>query len=199
LSHLPQQGKLGPSREGGLLVTGAKTKAAKVSANDYLAAVPDSARRHDAEMLAAIMSRATGKKPVMWGDSIVGFDSYHYVYETGHEGDSCLIGFSPRKANLVIYIGPGLADFGPLLQKLGKHKTGKSCLYVNRMADIDLKVLEQLIGKAVAWMRQKYLGRSGSDAADASPLWLLSQIMTPSLIWTTNLGEVGPWRIFYSG
>lgn len=92
-----------------------------------------------------LFSKVTGYAPKMWGDSIVGFGQYHYRYATGREGDFLATGFSPRKSNLSIYIMPGYGDFSDILKNLGKHKLGKSCLYVNKLADIDLDVLAQLI------------------------------------------------------
>ncbi len=112
---------------------------------DYLAAVEPDARREDAIALDALMRRVTGWAPVMWGESMVGYGSYHYRYESGREGDFFATGFGARKASLSIYILPGYADYGPILERLGKHKTGKSCLYVNRLPDVDLDVLAELI------------------------------------------------------
>ena len=103
-----------------------------------------------------MMREATGCRPKMWGPSIVGYGSYEYKYESGREGIFLLCGFSPRKANLVVYIMPGFSSFGPLLKKLGKHKTGSSCLYINKLADVDEKVLKKLIVDSVKHMRQKY-------------------------------------------
>ena len=102
------------------------------------------------------MQRVTGEPPTMWGDSIVGFGSYHYVYDSGREGDWFLTGFSPRKRNLSLYIMAGFSDYDELMERLGKHKTGKSCLYVNRLSDIDLDVLEALVRQSVAHMRKAY-------------------------------------------
>ena len=92
----------------------------------------------------------------MWGSSIVGFGSYHYRYASGREGDWPVAGFSPRKQNLVIYIMPGFSDYGDLLGKLGKYRTGKSCLYVNKLDDVDLELLEQLVRESVAEMKRRY-------------------------------------------
>ena len=92
-----------------------------------------------------MMERLSGHPPKMWGPSIVGFGRYHYTYDSGREGDFLATGFSPRKANMSIYIMPGYQDYGALMERLGKHKLGKSCLYVNKLADIDLEVLEELI------------------------------------------------------
>lgn len=122
-----------------------KTTATEASVKDFLASVEPERKRQDAEVLDALFRRVTGYQPRMWGPTIVGYGQYHYRYATGREGDFLATGFSPRKANLSIYIMPGYADFGDLLARLGKHKTGKSCLYVNKLADIDLSVLEELI------------------------------------------------------
>ena len=122
----------------------------------YLASVDHAGRREDAWVLLEMMQAATGEPPRMWGSSIVGFGSYHYVYESGREGDHCLVGFAPRKANMVVYIMPGFKPYGALLAKLGKHKTGSSCLYLGRLSGIDIRVLERLVKKSVADMRKKY-------------------------------------------
>lgn len=122
-----------------------KTTATDASVAAFLAAVEPEKKRRDAETLDVLFRRVTGYRPRMWGPTIVGYGQYHYRYATGREGDFLATGFSPRKANLSIYIMPGYADFGDLLARLGKHKTGKSCLYVNRLADIDVQVLEELI------------------------------------------------------
>jgi hypothetical protein len=116
----------------------------------FLKAVPDEKRRADAHALLELMSSVTGEPPVMWGPSIVGFGSYHYRYESGRTGDSPLAGFSPRKANLVVYLVGGYEQRYPkLLEQLGPHKTGKSCLYLKRLGDVDLDVLRQLIERSM--------------------------------------------------
>jgi Domain of unknown function (DU1801) len=114
----------------------------------FLAAVPDE-RRADARTLCSLLAEVTGEPPVLWGTSIVGFGTYHYRYESGHEGDSALVGFSPRKANLVLYRVGGFADRHPqLLERLGPHKTGKGCLYLESLADVDLDVLRELVDRS---------------------------------------------------
>lgn len=133
-----------------------KTKPSGQSVAAFLEAVDNEARKRDAHTLNAMMERITGEKGVMWGPSIVGFDTYHYKYASGREGDWMITGFSPRKAALSVYIMPGFSEYAALMAKLGKHKTGKSCLYINKLADIDLDVLEEIVTKSVAWMRQKY-------------------------------------------
>jgi hypothetical protein len=116
----------------------------------FLAEVPDPVRRADGQALCELMQSATGLPPVMWGASIVGFGSYHYKYDSGREGDSVLVGFSPRKAELVIYVVPGFAGYTELLARLGRHRIGKVCLYIKRLADVDLAVLRQIIVHSVA-------------------------------------------------
>jgi len=122
-----------------------KTRPTGVAVDSFLDAVPDPQRREDGRALRAMFERITGEAATMWGPSIVGFGEYHYKYESGHEGDMCRIGFSPRAKELVLYIGATNAEAADLLARLGKHKTGKSCLYVKRLSDIDTKVLEQMI------------------------------------------------------
>ena len=133
-----------------------KTKATKLSVAAFIDAVADETRRADAKALVKLMQRATGEKPKMWGPAIVGFGSYHYVYETGREGDMPLAGFSPRKAATVLYGMRGSSDSDALLAKLGKHTTGKGCLYIKKLADVDQKVLEELAVKSVAAMRARH-------------------------------------------
>ncbi len=130
-----------------------KTKPTTLSAAAFLDACTDEARRTDAKALARLMQKVTGEKPTMWGPSIVGFDSYHYTYESGREGDMLLVGFSPRKAANVLYGTIGFDGAEALLARLGKHTTGKGCLYIKKLADVDMKVLEALIAKAVATTR----------------------------------------------
>ncbi|MEY8095913.1 DUF1801 domain-containing protein [Falsihalocynthiibacter sp. S25ZX9] len=122
-----------------------KTLPTDVPVDDFLAAVPSPQKRADAVELDALFRRVTRFDPVMWGPSIVGYGRYHYQYESGREGDFLATGFSPRKANFSIYILPGYADFSDILASLGKFKIGKSCLYFNKLADIDVAILERLI------------------------------------------------------
>jgi hypothetical protein len=133
-----------------------KTKATDVSVEAFIASVPDASKRADALALIDMMQTATGEKPVIWGPSIIGFGSYHYRYESGREGDSPIVGFSPRKEALVLYIVTGFRGAEPLLAKLGKHTKGKSCLYVKRLADVDQAVLRGLLDQSVATVRAKY-------------------------------------------
>jgi hypothetical protein len=132
-----------------------KTKPTEVTVPAFLATVADETQRADAKALVKIMQRATGEKPKMWGPSIIGFGSYHYTYDSGREGDMPLTGFSPRKAALVLYGLLGSPESGALLEKLGKHSTGKGCLYIKKLTDVDSKVVEELVVKSVANKRAR--------------------------------------------
>lgn len=133
-----------------------KTRPTQQSVAEFVNRIEDKGRRADVRKVAAMMRRATGKKAKMWGPGIVGYGEYHYKYASGREGDFMITGFSPRKQSLSVYIMPGFSSFGSLMKKLGKHKTGKSCLYINRLSDVDEKVLEKLITDSVRIMRNKY-------------------------------------------
>lgn len=135
-----------------------KTKKTDASVQDFLEAIPDQARRADAQTICDMMTEASGEQPAMWGESMVGFGMYTYHYASGQSGDWPRLAFSPRKQNLTVYLIPGyeLTEMKELLAKLGKHSTGKSCLYIKRLADIDLKVLRQLIDRSLAKMEQLY-------------------------------------------
>ncbi len=133
-----------------------KTRPNEVSVDAFIAKVPNDARRKDAEAALTLMKRVTGLQPKMWGPSIIGFGSCRYKYESGREGDMCMTGFSPRAAATVFYVTGGVPDDDALYRKLGKHKLGKSCLYINRLADVDLGVLEKIIAKSVAYMKKYY-------------------------------------------
>ncbi len=133
-----------------------KTTETDADVGAFLEGVKPDRRQRDGIALRDMIQRLTGLEPKMWGPNIVGFGRYHYKYDSGREGDLFLTGFSPRKTSLSIYIMPGFGDYGPLMAKLGKHKTGKSCLYVNKLDDVDLRVLEELIRRSVDFMRQKY-------------------------------------------
>lgn len=124
-----------------------KTKATKVSVAAFIDGISDASRRADAKALVKLMQKAAGEKPKMWGASIIGFGSYHYTYDSGREGDMPVVAFSPRKAATVLY---GLSDAEALLPKLGKHTRGKGCLYIKKLADVDQKILETMVAKAVA-------------------------------------------------
>jgi hypothetical protein len=126
-----------------------KTKPTDVSVDAFLDAVDRPVRRDDGKAVRAMMERVTGEPAVMWGPSIVGFGSCHYRYESGHEGDMCRVGFSPRSANLVFYVG-GFPGYDDLLAGLGKYKRSKACLYLNKLADVDTSVLEEIVRRTYA-------------------------------------------------
>ena len=140
-----------------------KTQPTPADAQGFLAAIDDAQRRADCQQLAALMERVTGQAPVMWGGAIVGFGHYHYRYDSGREGDAPLLGFSPRKGDISLYLSCDLEAQEALLARLGRHKTGKSCLYLRKLADIDLAVLEELVRDAAAGT----LARHGAGRASA--------------------------------
>jgi len=131
-----------------------KTKQTEASVEDFLNRIEDNQKREDCFEIVKMMKQVTKKEPKMWGPGIIGFGSYHYKYESGREGDSPQIGFSPRKQNITLYILSGADHENPLLQKLGKHSTGKGCLYIKRLADVDKKVLQELIKESFAKAHQ---------------------------------------------
>jgi len=133
-----------------------KTKPTKLSVAAFIDAITDPSRRSDAKTLLKFMQNASGKKPQMWGPSIIGFGSHHYKYASGREGDMPLVAFSPRKAATVLYNLTGFTDAKAMLAKLGKHSTGKGCLYIKKLSDVDEKLLESLIVKALDDMRARY-------------------------------------------
>jgi len=133
-----------------------KTRPTDASVEAFIDAVDHAGRREDARILLDLMGRATGEEPVMWGTSIVGYGSYHYRYASGQEGDWPITGFSPRRQNLSIYIMTGFEDYQALLSRLGKHKTGKSCLYVNKLDDVDMEALEELVRTSAEAMKRMY-------------------------------------------
>ncbi len=133
-----------------------KTKLTEASVESYFAAIGDAARRKDCEALAKLMAKTTKQPAKMWGTSIVGFGSYHYKYASGREGDSCLTGFSSRKSDITIYLVADFPGREALLEKLGKHKLGKGCLYIRQLGDVDPRVLEQLVLGAVAERKRHY-------------------------------------------
>lgn len=122
----------------------------------FIAGIEDAEKRRDCEEVMRLMQDITGAPPAMWGSSMVGFDSYHYVYDSGREGDWFQCGFAPRKQALTLYIMAGFSRYEQLMQKLGKYKTGKSCLYIKSLDDVDREVLAQLIRESVAYIRDKY-------------------------------------------
>lgn len=133
-----------------------KTQPTGQSAEAFLNTVDNDQRRQDAFEVLHMMQEITGKEPVMWGDSIIGFDQYHYKYDSGREGDFLIVGFSPRKTALTLYLSSGFARYDELMSKLGKYKTGKSCLYVKKLEDVNRDVLAELIRQSVQTMRNKY-------------------------------------------
>jgi len=133
-----------------------KTKKTGVDVGAFVEAVPDPKRRSDAKELVAMMERLSGEEPYMWGPTIIGFGNYHYRYESGREGDAGRIGFSPRAKELVVYLNGGFPRHQELMDRLGKHRTGKCCLYIKSLDLVDREVLEQLIVEELAYMREKY-------------------------------------------
>lgn len=133
-----------------------KTKKTGASVTAYLNAIPDKQKRADCRAITKMMREVTGKRANMWGSSIVGYGNYDYKYACGHQGNWPICGFSPRAHNITIYIMPGFAKFGALIKKLGKYKTGKSCLYIKKLDEIDQKILKDLIAGSVREMRHKY-------------------------------------------
>jgi Domain of unknown function (DU1801) len=131
-----------------------KTKQSDSSVEAFLQGIDDPRRLQDCRTVLAMMKKASKSDAKMWGTSIIGFGSYHYKYESGHEGDMCVIGFSPRKAALAIYLLRGLEEHRELLARLGKHTTGKGCLYIKRLEDVDLGVLDTMFTMAAAGMKK---------------------------------------------
>ena len=133
-----------------------KTTANEASVAEFLNGVKDDQKREDSFKILEMMTRLSGYEAKMWGTSIVGFGEYHYKYESGREGDMCRIGFSPRAQNLTLYMITGYSEKGDELARLGKHKLGKSCLYIKRLSDVDENVLEEMIVKDLKAMNEKY-------------------------------------------
>ena len=127
-----------------------KTRPNDASVDDFLNGVTDDRKRADCRTLVQLMSEATGAEPKMWGDNIVGFGTYHYKYASGREGDWMQVGFSPRKQNLTLYIMSGFSRYEELMKSLGKHSTGKSCLYIKKLDDVDMTTLKKLVEESVA-------------------------------------------------
>ena len=135
-----------------------KTQITEIDPVDFVKSVESDRRREDAETLLDFFGRITGMKPQMWGPSLIGYGRYYYKYESGREGEMLLTGFSPRKQNLSLYIMPGY-QFGEMedkLSRLGKHKLGKACLYINKLADVDMDVLEEIVRDGITYMRENY-------------------------------------------
>lgn len=133
-----------------------KTQETKASVDDFLNLLESQQQRADCFQLKSWMEKISGESAKMWGKAIVGFGTYHFKYESGHEGDFMKVGFSPRAQNLSIYIIPGFSNYSELLEKLGKYKTGKSCLYVKKLEDIDQSILQELITASIKYMTDKY-------------------------------------------
>ena len=133
-----------------------KTRPTRKSAAKFVRGIAHEQRREDAEVLLGVMQEVTGKAPVMWGDSLIGYGSYHYKWRSGQEGDWPVTAFSPRKQNMVVYIMPGFSRYQALLKKLGKHKHSVSCLYINKLDDIKLSVLKQLVARSIKDMGKLY-------------------------------------------
>jgi nucleoid DNA-binding protein len=133
-----------------------KTKETEASVDTFLANIKDDQKKADCLVLKSMMSRITDSPAKMWGASIVGFGTYHYKYDSGREGDFMKVGFSPRAQNVTVYIIAGFDRYEALMSKLGKHKTGKSCLYIKKLDDIDLDVLEELVKESYNLMTEKY-------------------------------------------
>jgi hypothetical protein len=133
-----------------------KTKAGKETVTAYLAKIADDERRKDCKTLVSMMKAATRQQPSLYRD-IVGFGKYHYKYDSGHEGDSCLVGFSSRKPDISIYLFPVFPKKDALLEKLGKHRMGKGCLYIRRLADVDTGVLEKMVVASITEVKRRYV------------------------------------------
>ena len=133
-----------------------KTKPNNQSVDDFIDSIESESKRDDATSLLKLMSEISNESPVMWGDAIVGFGSYHYKYKSGREGDWLLAGFSPRKTNMTVYMMGGFENQEDLLQKLGKFKNSTGCLYFKRLDDIDLKVLNEMITRSIATVKKRY-------------------------------------------
>lgn len=133
-----------------------KTKETDDSVIEFIENVEHPRKREDAYKLLDIFTETSGYEAKMWGPSIIGFGSYHYKYESGHEGDAPLVGFSPRKAKISLYLAPGDSKRDELLEKFGKHTTGKACVYINNVDDIDVDVLKELIEQSITFLQEKY-------------------------------------------
>ena len=141
-------------------MTKLKTKPTKKSVNQFLNKVENPSKREDSFKILELMKEVTKEDPVMWGESIVGFGSYHYKNASGREGDWPLVGFSPRKQNLALYIMSGFENYQEILENLGKFKTGKSCLYINKLKDVEIQILRELILESVEHMRKEFPSKS---------------------------------------
>ncbi|MCY3885090.1 MAG: DUF1801 domain-containing protein [Gammaproteobacteria bacterium] len=133
-----------------------KTKPNDASVEKFLSQVDDVKKREDTQTIVDMMGEITGYSATMWGPSIIGFGKYSYKYKSGHSGEWAITGVSPRARNISVYIMPGFGNYEDLMSRLGKHKTGKSCLYINRLSDVNTDVLRELISKSVDYMKEKY-------------------------------------------
>jgi len=133
-----------------------KTKPTRKSVEKFLDSVEDEQMRKDCYAISKMMQQVTKAEPKMWGDSIVGFGSYHYKYASGHEGDSCLTGFAPRKGKISVYVMSGFEDYDELLKDLGKFKKAKACLYIKRLDDVDQATLKKLVAASVRYVKKQY-------------------------------------------
>jgi len=134
----------------------AKTKPTEISVNSFIQTVTDDQVRADCNAIIELMENASGEKPTMWGPAIVGFGKYTYKHESGRTGEICLTGFSPRKANITLYVLAGFQGQAELLEQLGKHKTGKGCLYIKKLSDINIDVLKNLVKGSIKFLKEKY-------------------------------------------
>jgi hypothetical protein len=135
----------------------AKFKPTEKSVGRLIGEAPDEKVRDDCYELVRIMKKVTGAEPVIWAPNIIGFGKYHYVYDSGHEGDACLTGFAVRKQNITLYfMPPAMPQWDDLLKKLGKHRASKGCIYIKKLDDIDTNVLEEMIAKSVSYLKKKY-------------------------------------------
>jgi hypothetical protein len=139
-----------------------KTTETKKSVTQFIKSIPDKVKQQDSHRIIDLMQKATGYPPKMWGPSIIGFGNSHYKYESGHEGDMPLVGFSPRSTAIVFYLSGNFKGREQMLEKLGKHKTGKGCVYVKMLEDIDIKVLEKMIAASAKHVQSVYPGSSNS-------------------------------------
>ena len=133
-----------------------KTKPTEQPVTDFLDRIDNAQVRDDCYTLIEMMKKVTGSEPKLWGSSIIGFGKYHYKYDSGHEGDSCLTGFSPRKQNISLYVMLGIIDNQDLLKDLGKHKAAKGCLYIKKLDDVNMSILEKLVKRSVDALKKKY-------------------------------------------
>lgn len=133
-----------------------KTQPTSTSIAEFIESLDDERRQSECNQLVELMREESGQEPVLWGPAIIGFGQYHYRYESGREGDFMRVGFSPRKQNLSIYIIPGFKPYQAVLERLGKHKLGKSCLYIKRLEDVDISALRELVRQSLADMNERY-------------------------------------------